>query len=180
MLAAVTDGDVPRVVALINRAYRGSGISSSWSTEASYLSGDRTTEELLRADLVAKPEASLLKWEEVRGGPFQGCVWLEPRGDDVWYLGSLAIDPQQQKGGLGRALLASAEQWARERGGKHVRMSVINVREALIAWYLRRGYHETGETRPYPYGDNRFGTPLRDDLSFVVLEKNLAPSDSVG
>ena len=59
-------------------------------------------------------------------------------------------------------------------------MSVINVREALIAWYLRRGYHKTGETRPFPYGDDRFGTPLRDDLGFVVLEKNLAVSDGVG
>jgi hypothetical protein len=30
------------------------------------------------------------------------------------------------------------------------------------------------------YGDDRFGTPLRDDLSFVVLEKNLAVSEGVG
>jgi GNAT superfamily N-acetyltransferase len=175
----VTDNDVPRVVALINRAYRGLGTSSSWSTEASYLSGDRTTEELLRADLVAKPEASLLKWEEAPGDPLLGCVWLESLGDDVWYLGSLAIDPEQQKGGLGRVLLNSAEQWVRERGGRRVRMSVVNVREALIAWYLRRGYHETGETNPFPYGDDRFGMPLRDDLGFVVLEKDLALSDGV-
>jgi ribosomal protein S18 acetylase RimI-like enzyme len=180
MFVPVTSDDLPRVVALINLAYRGSGASSGWSTEASYLSGDRTTEELLRADMVAKPDASLLKWEEARNGPLLGCVWLEPLGDRVWYLGSLAIDPQQQKGGLGRVVLSSAEQWVRERGGRRVRMSVINVREALIAWYLRRGYHKTGETRPFPYGDNRFGTPLRDDLGFVVLEKNLAVSDGVG
>jgi hypothetical protein len=52
-------------------------------------------------------------------------------------------------------------------------MTVVNVRKAPIAWYLRRGYHETGETNPFPYGDDRFGTPQRDDLSFVVLEKDL-------
>ncbi|MBU6298090.1 MAG: GNAT family N-acetyltransferase, partial [Alphaproteobacteria bacterium] len=48
-----------------------------------------------------------------------------------------------------------------------------NIRDALIAWYVRRGYELTGETRPFPYGDNRFGEPRRDDLKFVVLEKLL-------
>lgn len=66
-------------------------------------------------------------------------------------------------------LLAAAERWARERGAARVRMTVVNVRDTLIAWYLRRGYAPTGETAPFPYGDERFGTPLRDDLAFVVL-----------
>ena len=48
-----------------------------------------------------------------------------------------------------------------------------NVRDALIGWYLRRGHRKTGETEPFPYGDDRFGEPLRDDLSFLVLEKKL-------
>jgi GNAT superfamily N-acetyltransferase len=179
MFVPVTDDDVPRIVALINRAYRGCGTSSGWSTEAGYLSGDRITEDLLRADLVAKPNASLLKWEDAQDGPLPGCVWLEPLDDDAWYLGLLAIDPKKQKGGLGKALLSSAERWVRKRGGRRVRMTVVNVREVLIAWYLRRGYHKTGETNPFPYGDDRFGKPLRDDLNFVVLEKNLALSDDV-
>jgi hypothetical protein len=52
-------------------------------------------------------------------------------------------------------------------------MTVISIRDALIAWYERRGYVRTGETEPFPYGDRRFGIPLRDDLLFVVLEKHL-------
>jgi hypothetical protein len=52
-------------------------------------------------------------------------------------------------------------------------MTVLNVRDALIAWYVRRGYAMTGETQAFPYGDERFGRPLRDDLSFVVLWKAL-------
>jgi hypothetical protein len=47
------------------------------------------------------------------------------------------------------------------------------VRDALIAWYERRGYRLTGETQPFPYGDERFGLPQRDDLAFVVMEKGL-------
>jgi hypothetical protein len=52
-------------------------------------------------------------------------------------------------------------------------MTVVNVRDILIAWYERRGYKLTKEIRPFPYGDERFGRPLRDDLYFVVLEKDL-------
>lgn len=102
-------------------------------------------------------------------------MWLEPRGEGEWYLGSLATDPSRQNSGLGRALLTAAEDWTREQGGRRIRMTVINVREALIAWYERRGYHRTGETAPFPYGDDRFGTPLRPDLHFGILERRFAP-----
>jgi hypothetical protein len=52
-------------------------------------------------------------------------------------------------------------------------MTVVALRDSLIAWYGRRGYHPTGERRPFPHHDARFGEPLRDDLDFVVLEKPL-------
>jgi hypothetical protein len=61
----------------------------------------------------------------------------------------------------------------RKRGGRGIRMTVVNVRDALINWYMRRGYSLTGETEPFPYGNNRFGIPKRDDLHFVVLRKHL-------
>jgi hypothetical protein len=52
-------------------------------------------------------------------------------------------------------------------------MTVIVQRTDLIAWYVRRGYEVTEETKPFPYGDERFGLPLRPDLEFVVLRKSL-------
>ncbi len=173
MYRPIADSDIPAIVGLMNRAYRGADNSSGWSTEQAYLAGDRTTEALLRADIKAKPSASLLKWQDERADGITGCVWLEPINEDTWYLGSLTVDPQQQDGGLGRTMLAAAEDWVRERGAKRVRMTVINVREALIAWYLRRGYSKTGATERFPYEDDRFGKPLRDDLCFVVLEKSI-------
>ena len=45
--------------------------------------------------------------------------------------------------------------------------------DRLLAWYERRGYALTGERRPFPSRDPRFGRPRRDDLEFVVLEKRL-------
>ena len=165
MFEPATDADVPHIVGLMNRAYRGAG-KSGWTTEAGYITGNRTTNSLLRAEMAEKPDASFLMWREEPGAPMIGCVWLEPLGGGVWYLGSLTIDPDRQKGGLGHKVLAAAEQWLRARGAVRVRMTVVHIRDILIAWYARRGYRETGETEPFPYGDDRFGTPLRDDLRF--------------
>jgi hypothetical protein len=58
-------------------------------------------------------------------------------------------------------------------------MTVVAQRTDLIAWYLRRGYAATGETRPFPYGDERFGRPRRDDLAFTVLAKPLSGARQV-
>ena len=174
MFLPATDADVPRIVDLMNRAYRG---SDGWSAEQAYIAGNRTTEAFLREDIAANPAATLLKWVETPDGPAHGCVWLEPMPEGTWYLGSLCVDPDLQNAGQGRTLLAAAEAWARERGAARVRMSVVNVRDTLIAWYLRRGYRATGEIEPFPYGSDRFGRPLRDDLAFVVLGKDLLPSD---
>ena len=177
-LLPANDADVPSIVALMNRAYRGSAAASGWTTETEYIKGDRMTESLLRADMSAKPAGSLLTWRDAPGGLLKGCVWLEPLGSDVWYLGLLAIEPQRQNGGHGRTLLACAEQWVRERVGRRIRITVVNVRRPLIAWYHRRGYQETGETSPFPYGDDRYGTPQREDLSFVVMAKELGTREA--
>ncbi|HWM61016.1 MAG TPA: GNAT family N-acetyltransferase, partial [Rhizomicrobium sp.] len=70
-------------------------------------------------------------------------------------------------------LLAEAERIAKDAGAKRMRLTVIWVREALIAWYQRRGYIPTGETAPFPYDDDRWGRPTRDDLYFVFFDKIL-------
>ncbi|HXA39229.1 MAG TPA: GNAT family N-acetyltransferase [Phenylobacterium sp.] len=170
-LTPAAEADLPEIAALSNWAYRGTGAVASWTVE-SYLEGERTTAEALRADLAANPEAQILVWRD-ESGELQGHCWLEAGPDGAWYLGLLSVRPDRQDRKLGRTLLAAAEDHARARGGRRMQMTVINVRDTLIAWYQRRGYGLTGETRPFPYGDERFGRPLRDDLCFVVLERGL-------
>ena len=171
-LTVATEADVPDIAALMNLAFRGSGSNAGWTTEADHFHGNRTSEALLRQDIAANADAAMLVWWSPHG-VLLGCVWLEPEDEDIWYLGSLTIDPRRQDSGLGRKLLAAAERLVRERGGREIRMTVINVRNTLIAWYVRCGYTLTSETEPFPYGDDRFGIPRRDDLYFVVLRKRL-------
>jgi ribosomal protein S18 acetylase RimI-like enzyme len=173
VLERVSRADLAGVVELANAAYRGLGAEPGWSSESGMIEGSRLTLERLEEDLAAKPAAHLLVWREGSGGELLGTVWLEPKDGATWYLGLLTVRPAMQNRKLGRALLAAAEEYVRTRGGRKVRMTVVNVREALIAWYERRGYELTGETELFPYGDERFGRPLRGDLGFVVLEKVL-------
>jgi ribosomal protein S18 acetylase RimI-like enzyme len=156
----------------VNRAYR---TDEGWTNEASYLGGQRTSVADLRADLAASPEAALLTLRDAEvGAPLLGVVWLEPTVGDAWYLGMLTVRPDLQDRKLGRQLLDAAETFAVARGARRIRMTVVGVRDSLIAWYERRGYRLTGEREPFPYEDQRFGLPRRDDLDFVVLEKRVA------
>ena len=175
---AATAGDIEAVVALTQSAYRGDASRAGWTTEADLLDGQRTDAGEVAA-LVARPEVRLLLAE--RDGTIEACCVLERlsggNGGDG-YFGMFSVRPEAQGNGTGRAMLAEAERIAREewRCG-HMRMTVIDVRAELIAWYARRGYRRTGEYRPFPYGDARFGTPKRGDLRFEWLIKDLQPLD---
>jgi GNAT superfamily N-acetyltransferase len=177
LLTPVRESDFATIVDLANLAYRGTGPSASWDIETGILEGQRLNESLLREDLAARPNGHLLTYRDTPAGPLLGTVWLDPGldsgSDGAWYLSLFMVHPEMQNRQLGRGLLAAAEDFARERGGRRIRMTVLHVRDTLIAWYVRRGYKATGETEPFPYGDDRFGRPLRDDLYFLVLEKEI-------
>lgn len=166
-----TAADVPAIVALIERAYRGDASRAGWTTEADLLDGQRTDADEVAA-LVARPDARLVLAHD--GDALVGSV-LVAGGGAAGYLGMFAIEPGRQGGGLGRAVLAEAERVLRDDlGCTRARMTVIVQRAELIAWYERRGWRLTGEREPFPYGQPRFGLPRRPDLEFAVLDKLLS------
>ena len=170
-LRRAAEADFPEIVALTNRAYRDTGPGASWNVET-MIEGERLTAQTLARDLAASADARLLIWRD-REGAHLGHVWLEPQRDGGWYLGLLTVRPDRQDQGLGRALLAASEDYARGHGATRVRMTVVDRRDTLIAWYERRGYRLTGERQPWPYHDPSIGRPTVPDLGFVVLEKAL-------
>lgn len=166
------ESDIPALHGLVESAYRGTSAKAGWTHEADLLDGQRTDRQELEA-IIADPARQILMAHA--GESLAGCVCIESRNDQRAYLGMLTVDPEKQSGGLGRQLIAAAEQIAREQFGASVmEMTVIAQRPELIAYYERRGYALTEETRPFPMDDPRFGLPKRDDLYFVVMEKALA------
>jgi len=163
--------DVSALHRLIESAYRGDSAKAGWTHEADLLGGQRTDETELR-DILADASRVLLLAEI--DGVLTGCVQVAKQGEGLAYLGLLTVDPRRQAAGLGRWLIAAAEAEAIDRfGATRMEMTVIRQRAELIAWYERRGYRLTGETRPFPLDDERFGLPQTRELEFVVLEKAL-------
>ena len=166
--------DIPAVVALTESAYRGDASRVGWTTEADLLDGQRTDAGEVAA-LIANPHVVLLLAER-DGHLLASCVVERLSGEHAGdgYFGMFSVRPEAQGNGTGRALLAEAERIARDEWhARTMRMTVIDVRAELIAWYERRGYRRTGEYRAFPYGDARFGIPKRDDLRFEWLVKDL-------
>lgn len=163
--------DVDVLVALVESAYRGDSSRTGWTTEADILQGQRTDPQGV-LEVIEDPDSRLLTVE--RDGVVVACCQLEHRGEHA-YFGMFAVSPAQQGAGLGKTIIAEAERTVRETWGvSEMHMTVIDAREELIAWYERRGYRRTGRFSPFPYGDERFGIPQRDDLRFELLVKPLA------
>ncbi len=163
--------DIDAIVALVESAYRGESGLRGWTTESHLLEGRRTDAADVGA-LIERADSRLLLVE--CEGRLKASCHVERQGE-VGYFGMFAVDPGEQGSGLGKRVLAEAERIAREEWHcRAMRMTVIVQREELIAWYGRRGYRRTGEYQPFPYGDERFGIPRRDDLRFEVLLKEFA------
>ncbi len=166
-----TAADTAALVALVNGAYRGDSSRAGWTTEADLLGGQRVDVCGL-AETIAKADSVVLVQERDR--ELVACVHLQ-RTDEDCYVGMLTVRPTAQGSGLGRRILEMAERWAIDHwSSRTMHMTVIAQRVELIAWYERLGYRLTGERRPFPYGDERFGLPRRDDLAFDVLTKTLS------
>jgi ribosomal protein S18 acetylase RimI-like enzyme len=167
------EADVPAIVALVESAYRGDASRAGWTTEADLLDGQRTDAAAVVA--ILRSPASTVLLAEV-AGRLVACCQLEQLPAAETYFGMFSVQPGGQGQGVGRQVLAEAERIARDEwSAASMVMTVLAQRAELIEWYERRGYRRTGEQRPFPYGDERFGIPRRPDLVFDVLAKPFPP-----
>ncbi|KRG39630.1 GCN5 family acetyltransferase [Stenotrophomonas pictorum JCM 9942] len=165
-----TAADIPDLIELVTSAYRGDASRAGWTTEADLLDGQRVDAAGIAAD-IQRPRSVILLAE--RDGVLQACCHIADE-EGHGYFGMFAVSPQAQGGGVGKQLMQHAEHFV--AGQWHLptmQMTVIDCRDELIAFYERRGYARTGIKKPFPYGDERFGIPKRDDLQFEILEKPL-------
>ncbi|WP_341711322.1 GNAT family N-acetyltransferase [Erythrobacter sp.] len=163
-IATASLEDAPALKNLLEAAYRGDSARRGWNHEADILDDERVAPGEVES-LLADPGVTILVARD--GTELVGCVAVTRRDASLAYLGMLCVLPDLQSAGLGRQLLDAAEENARAFGIEVMEMTVIDSRDVLIAWYERRGYVRTGETRPFP-------VPRDPPITFVVLEKPLS------
>jgi ribosomal protein S18 acetylase RimI-like enzyme len=166
-ISKANSSDTPAIVALLNSAYRGELSTKGWTTEAHLIAGDVRTNENSVIDVLDQHGSVILKCTN-EDGIIVGTVNLQQHGNRL-YLGMFAVSPQLQGSGIGKLLLNAAEVHARQVGCSSIYMSVISVRKELIDWYMRHGYIDTGERKPF-HEDGLTGRHLQP-LEFSILEK---------
>ncbi len=126
--------DAGSIAQLVNTAFR---------PERFFIDADRTDPEKVRALLAM---GKFLLAEEAQ--TVVGCVYVELRGERG-YFGLLAVDPAEQRAGVGSSLIKAAEDYCRAAGCLVMDLTIVNLRKELPGYYRRRGYEENG-TLPFP------------------------------
>lgn len=128
---------VPELVRLINRAYE-VGEVGLWTDDDAGRTDEPEIAEAVRAGqmLVARVD-----------GRIAGCLRTRALDEHTSDLGLFGVDPGAWDGGIGRALVDAAEDRARSRGARTMKLELLVPRvgthpdkERLHAWYTRRGY----------------------------------------
>jgi GNAT superfamily N-acetyltransferase len=153
-IRAASAADLAMMAALINSAF----------AIETFLEGPRTSEDELRERM--QKGTFLLGRDE--DGALEASVYVEIRGGRG-YFGMLAVDPARQGGGLGRAMVAAAEDYCRRAGCKIMELDVLSLRTELPPFYRKFGYVPIGteEFRP--------ARPLKPGIEChcIVMSKNL-------
>jgi ribosomal protein S18 acetylase RimI-like enzyme len=159
--------DVELITSLLNSAYRGETSKKGWTTEADLIAGEVRTSKQSLQKIIQQPNSVVLKFTN-ENNAIVGCVNLQ-KHDTKLYLGMLSVSPNLQNAGIGKQLLAAADEYALHQNCSSIYMTVITQRTELINWYNRHGYSDTGERKPF-IEDDETGKHLQK-LEFMVLEK---------
>ncbi|KAK3210243.1 hypothetical protein GRF29_44g2091010 [Pseudopithomyces chartarum] len=167
-----TANDASQIAQLIQAAFRAEDNGTAWTGPDVVLNRTftLTPEEVLST--INNPEAEFLI-AKTEDGTLVGAMAAIKRSDELARLAMLAVDQSYQRSGLGRRVLANAEDYVQKNWGvKKIGLNALNTRGLLLEWYERQGYVRTGEKSPFPVKAFR-DIELPEDLHFVEMEKDL-------
>jgi len=92
---------------------------------------------------------------ETAGSLLRGfLIILYRRKTTVAGIETVNVDPRYQKKGIGRRLLAAAEELLRKKGIRKIRLEVSITNRAAITLYEHAGFHKTMLLRHYYFFDH--------------------------
>jgi ribosomal protein S18 acetylase RimI-like enzyme len=163
--------DAEAIATLINNAYRGEPSRKGWTTEADILDGLRTTTAEV-ASIIKRNDAFILMGVENDEVVATICCELQVIAfKHTVHFSLIAVKPTLQNKGHGKDIINAAETMTKREwrvAGYH--MTVISLRNELIAFYERLGYERTGEVKDFPV-DSPLWEPKVDGLQLQYLAK---------
>lgn len=78
----------------------------------------------------------------LQNGMVRACCILVDQGNSEFKLRQMAVEPSVQESGMGRKLVSAVENWARQEGGKQIR---LHARQNAIPFYEKLGYEVIGD-----------------------------------
>jgi GNAT superfamily N-acetyltransferase len=160
---------VATITALVNSVYSG-------SEEGLWMKGALRTTEAEIAELILRGELAAA----TSGGAIVGAVRVQRLDAMTGEFGMLAADAERRGLGIGRELVAFAEEWARRQGLASMQLEVLTPRTwshpakvFLMQWYERIGYRQIrtgGLDEAYPALAPLLATPC----DFAVYRKDLS------
>lgn len=168
-----TQDDAEKLHHLIQAAFRAEDSREGWVGNADLASSFSLDVKDIMPTITNPDSAFLIATDN--NDTLIGSIGVSRRGPDGARLFMLAVDQQHNRGGIGRQVLAHGEDYCQQTwNATKLALNALSTREALVSWYMRRGYRKTGETTPFPRKEFN-GLTLPDDMCFVELEKDLSP-----
>lgn len=185
--------DIPELETLLNRCYR---FEEGWTNEVELIGGIRTNQDELKAViddakqyLFIYPQTSTGNRDGEETGEILGCINVEIE-DESAHIGFFAVNPELQGSGVGNVMLQAAETFVQScfpdantssadslskevATNKTIKMLVLNGRDKMLAYYLRRGYVSTGNTQSFSEASNS-NEAQDNDLYFIEIEKSIS------
>ncbi|GJD53207.1 Acetyltransferase YpeA [Methylobacterium crusticola] len=126
VIREIRDGDIPAAIALWHAA----GVARPWNDPETDIAFARRG-----------PHGTVLVAET--GGRIAATAMAGEDGHRGWVY-YVAVAPEHQGGGLGRAVMAAAEAWLARRGVWKVQLLVRADNRPATRFYERLGYRDTG------------------------------------
>ncbi|KAI0117502.1 acyl-CoA N-acyltransferase [Daldinia grandis] len=166
-----TPDDAAQIQQLVQSAFRAEDSRENWTGDMALASQFSIKVEEIMSNIAKPDSAYLITTDE--NGALKGSVGVSKRGALIARIYMLAVDQHHHRGGIGRKVLAYAEDYCQRRWNvSKIGLNALSSRHELILWYIRCGYSKTGELTQFPR-EWFAGLKLPDDLCFVELEKDL-------
>ena len=140
-ISEITDADVPHIIALWQRC----GLTRPWNDPAGDIALARRGANA--TILVGRADGAIVASAMVGHDGHRGWVYY------------VAVDPNLQGNGLGRNIMAAAEDWLRNAGVPKLQLLVRRENAKAGAFYQSLGYEESTSVMLAKWLDGREATP---------------------